>query len=131
MPKVQLATGLPRAHDVHPQNQQMGWHPVQALRQAVKGQQVALPVRHPLESVCNPQRTGICMREEKEGKSRFTKPEPREWEEFTYAPFMAALFDSRPLTLMQGAPVLVAGVLLFAVLEVEKRILRRRRAAAG
>lgn len=50
---------------------------------------------------------------------------------FTYAPFMAALFDSRPLTLMQGVPVLVAGVLLFAVLEVEKRVLRRGRAAAG
>ncbi|AWK86506.1 cation-transporting P-type ATPase [Azospirillum thermophilum] len=44
---------------------------------------------------------------------------------FTYAPFMAALFDTRPLGVAEGLPVLAAGVLLFAVLEIEKLILRR------
>jgi magnesium-transporting ATPase (P-type) len=45
---------------------------------------------------------------------------------FTYAPFMEALFDTRPLGVMQGLPVLAAGVLLFAVLEIEKLIRRQR-----
>ncbi|WP_370540560.1 HAD-IC family P-type ATPase [Azospirillum sp. INR13] len=45
---------------------------------------------------------------------------------FTYAPFMEALFDTRPLGVAQGLPVLAAGVLLFAVLEIEKLIRRRR-----
>ncbi len=39
---------------------------------------------------------------------------------------MEALFDTRPLGVMQGLPVLAAGVLLFAVLEIEKQVRRRR-----
>jgi len=43
---------------------------------------------------------------------------------FTYTPVMRALFDTRPLTLMDGLLVVGAGVLLFIVLEIEK-LLRR------
>ncbi|MGI9404034.1 MAG: HAD-IC family P-type ATPase, partial [Hyphomicrobium sp.] len=44
---------------------------------------------------------------------------------FTYTPVMSSLFDTRPLTLVDGLLVIGAGVLLFVVLEIEK-LLRRR-----
>ncbi|AWK88744.1 cation-transporting P-type ATPase [Azospirillum thermophilum] len=44
---------------------------------------------------------------------------------FTYAPVMAGLFGTRPLTLAQGFPILVVGALLFAAIEGEKAVLRR------
>jgi len=43
---------------------------------------------------------------------------------FTYAPFMGVLFDTRPVDLVHGAEILAAGVALFAVLEVEKAVIR-------
>ncbi|WP_281274703.1 cation-transporting P-type ATPase [Histidinibacterium lentulum] len=45
---------------------------------------------------------------------------------FTYAPFMATFFDTRPLTLGEGLAVLAVGPVLLLVLEVDKRITRRR-----
>jgi len=55
---------------------------------------------------------------------------------FTYAPFMRVLFDTRPVDFVHGAEILAAGVALFAVLEVEKAVIRavggrRRRVPAG
>lgn len=44
---------------------------------------------------------------------------------FTYAPPMQALFDTRPLTIADGALIIAIGVALMAVLEVEKWIARR------
>lgn len=44
---------------------------------------------------------------------------------FTYAPFMQALFDTRSLSLGDGVLVVLAGVALMAILEVEKFVLRR------
>ncbi|WP_236024950.1 cation-transporting P-type ATPase [Arenibaculum pallidiluteum] len=44
---------------------------------------------------------------------------------FTYAPFMGALFATRPVGVADGGPVLATGVLLFAMLECEKAIMRR------
>ncbi|MCR9255282.1 MAG: cation-transporting P-type ATPase [Alphaproteobacteria bacterium] len=54
---------------------------------------------------------------------------------FTYAPFMEAFFDTRPLSLLEGLQVLSVGVALLLVLELEKRIVpaligRGRRPAA-
>ena len=46
---------------------------------------------------------------------------------FTYAPFMHRLFDARPVTIVDGIVIIVAGVLLMAILEVEKMVLRRWR----
>jgi magnesium-transporting ATPase (P-type) len=46
---------------------------------------------------------------------------------FTYAPFMEAFFDTRPLSLAQGLMVVAVGPLLLLILEVEKRALRARR----
>jgi magnesium-transporting ATPase (P-type) len=46
---------------------------------------------------------------------------------FTYAPFMEAFFDTRPLSLVQGLMVVAVGPLLLLILEVEKRALRARR----
>jgi magnesium-transporting ATPase (P-type) len=43
---------------------------------------------------------------------------------FTYTPVMRSLFDTRPMTLVDGVVVLGAGLLLFVVLEIEK-LLRR------
>ena len=43
---------------------------------------------------------------------------------FTYTPVMRSLFDTRPLTLVDGVLVLGAGVSLFFVLEIEKRFRR-------
>lgn len=39
---------------------------------------------------------------------------------FTYAPFMEAFFDTRPLSLTQGLQVIGAGIAVFLVLEIEK-----------
>ena len=44
---------------------------------------------------------------------------------FTYAPFMNAVFATRPLGIVEGIATVGAGVLLFAALEVEKAIGRR------
>ena len=44
---------------------------------------------------------------------------------FTYAPFMHALFDSRPLDLMEGAIIIAIGVMLFLLLEGEKLLMRK------
>ena len=41
---------------------------------------------------------------------------------FTYAPFMAVLFDARPLSVVQGMQVVAFGVALLLVIEIEKRI---------
>ena len=40
---------------------------------------------------------------------------------FTYAPFMEAFFDTRPLDLVEGLRIIVVGVALLLVLELEKR----------
>ena len=44
---------------------------------------------------------------------------------FTYAPFMHALFESRPVPIADGIVIIAAGVLLMLVLEGEKIVLRR------
>ncbi|MDQ8698987.1 cation-transporting P-type ATPase [Hyphomicrobium sp. LHD-15] len=44
---------------------------------------------------------------------------------FTYAPVMHQLFDTRPVALADGLVILAAGVLLMAILETEKILLRR------
>ncbi|AKC87540.1 HAD-IC family P-type ATPase [Pseudoxanthomonas suwonensis] len=44
---------------------------------------------------------------------------------FTYAPFMQRLFDSRPVALLDGVVVVLIGVVLMVVLELEKALLRR------
>jgi magnesium-transporting ATPase (P-type) len=46
---------------------------------------------------------------------------------FTYAPFMATFFDSRPLSLAQGLAVVAVGPVLLLVLEAEKRLMGRLR----
>ena len=54
---------------------------------------------------------------------------------FTYAPFMEALFDTRPVDFVHGAEIIAVGVALFAVLEIEKwlrlRLTGRRRTSGG
>ena len=44
---------------------------------------------------------------------------------FTYLPWMHALFDSRPLPLLEGAAIVGAGAALMALLEGEKWLLRK------
>ena len=44
---------------------------------------------------------------------------------FTYAPFMNAIFHSRPLTFADLALLVVAGAALMLLLEVEKHVMRR------
>jgi magnesium-transporting ATPase (P-type) len=44
---------------------------------------------------------------------------------FTYAPFMSAFFDTRPVDLLRGAEILAVGAALFAILEIEKRLRAR------
>ncbi|MGE0808645.1 MAG: HAD-IC family P-type ATPase, partial [Burkholderiaceae bacterium] len=44
---------------------------------------------------------------------------------YTYAPPMQQLFESRPLSLLDGAVAIAAGVVMMLVLEVEKAIVRR------
>ncbi|HEX2890929.1 cation-transporting P-type ATPase [Vineibacter terrae] len=50
---------------------------------------------------------------------------------FTYAPIMHALFDTRPVAIVDGMVVVASGVLLMLVLEVEKIMLRRWRVFGG
>jgi magnesium-transporting ATPase (P-type) len=49
---------------------------------------------------------------------------------FTYAPFMETFFDTRPLAVSTGVQVVMAGVALLVVLELEKFV-RRRLLRAG
>lgn len=44
---------------------------------------------------------------------------------FTYAPFMQALFESRPLNLLDWALIVALGVALMLLLELEKLLMRR------
>nr|WP_255210229.1 HAD-IC family P-type ATPase [Sphingobium cloacae] len=44
---------------------------------------------------------------------------------YTYAPFMQAIFESRPLTLEDGALIIVLAIALFLCLEGEKLLMRR------
>lgn len=44
---------------------------------------------------------------------------------FTYAPFMHALFTSRPIPLLDGLLIVAVGVALMLVLEAEKTLMRR------
>jgi len=44
---------------------------------------------------------------------------------FTYAPFMQTVFDTRPIALVDGLVVVMVGPTLLAIVEVEKRVLRR------
>ena len=39
---------------------------------------------------------------------------------FTYAPFMESFFDTRPLSLAQGAQIVAVGVVALLILEIEK-----------
>jgi hypothetical protein len=56
---------------------------------------------------------------------------------FTYAPFMEAFFDTRPVDFVHGTEILGIAAALFAILEVEKRMIasvvawRGRRGGAG
>ena len=52
---------------------------------------------------------------------------------FTYAPFMEAFFDTRPLSLLQGLQIVLVGVAVLVILELEKRAMwawRDRRGSA-
>ena len=44
---------------------------------------------------------------------------------FTFAPFMQALFDTAPLTVPEGAIIMGIGIVVMAVLEIEKSLMRR------
>jgi len=46
---------------------------------------------------------------------------------FTYLPLMQALFQTRPVALVDGLVIVAAGVALMVILEIEKAILRRTR----
>jgi len=50
---------------------------------------------------------------------------------FTYAPFMEAFFDSRPLAILVGIEVVLVGLALLVLLEMEKLVFRRVREAAA
>ena len=41
---------------------------------------------------------------------------------FTYAPFMNTLFETRAVPLVPGLAIIVVGIALFTILEVEKRV---------
>ncbi|MEM8948682.1 MAG: HAD-IC family P-type ATPase [Pseudomonadota bacterium] len=45
---------------------------------------------------------------------------------FTYAPFMAVLFDAEPLNMAQGLQIIAVGVALLLIIEIEKRLFGRR-----
>jgi calcium-translocating P-type ATPase len=47
---------------------------------------------------------------------------------FTYAPFMHWLFGTQPLSFVELMVPVIAGVVLFAILEIEKWVMRRHRA---
>ena len=44
---------------------------------------------------------------------------------FTYTPFMQIWFDARPVDLQDGVAIVAVGILLMAILEIEKQLLRR------
>jgi hypothetical protein len=46
---------------------------------------------------------------------------------FTFAPFMHDIFDSRPLGIRDGILILVIGLALMTILELEKAVFRRSR----
>jgi magnesium-transporting ATPase (P-type) len=46
---------------------------------------------------------------------------------FTYAPFMQALFSTRPVAFADGLAIVATGVALMLMLEIEKHVLRRLR----
>jgi hypothetical protein len=50
---------------------------------------------------------------------------------FTYAPFMQAVFDSRPVPLLEGAIILGCGAALLLLMEIEKAARRAILARAG
>jgi magnesium-transporting ATPase (P-type) len=50
---------------------------------------------------------------------------------FTYAPFMAAFFETRPLSIVQGLQIVASGVAILLILEVEKTVFRRFQASAS
>jgi len=54
---------------------------------------------------------------------------------FTYAPFMEALFDTRPVDFVHGMEIIGIGIALFAILEIEKwlrvRMVGRRGGSGG
>jgi magnesium-transporting ATPase (P-type) len=50
---------------------------------------------------------------------------------FTYAPFMNRFFDTRPVDLWHGVEIVAVGIALFALLEFEKWLGRRRARAAA
>lgn len=43
---------------------------------------------------------------------------------FTYAPIMERFFQTRPIGIVEGIPVIAAGIAVFAILEVEKLVQR-------
>ena len=50
---------------------------------------------------------------------------------FTYAPIMQELFDTRPVSIIDGIIIIAAGVLLMVILEAEKNVMRRLGAFGG
>ncbi|MBO6637553.1 MAG: cation-transporting P-type ATPase [Roseitalea sp.] len=53
---------------------------------------------------------------------------------FTYAPFMEAFFDTRPVSLLQGLQIVAVGIAVLVILELEKRAVwawRGRRGTAS
>ena len=46
---------------------------------------------------------------------------------FTYAPFMEALFDTRPLSLVQGGQIVAVGIAVLLILEFEKWVQGRQK----
>ncbi len=50
---------------------------------------------------------------------------------FTYAPFMNVFFETRPVGIGHGLEILAIGVALFAILEVEKLVVRRLAGGGG
>jgi hypothetical protein len=48
---------------------------------------------------------------------------------FTYAPFMQAIFKTRPVALTDGLVIIVIGLTMLIIVEIEKAI--RRRVAIG
>ena len=50
---------------------------------------------------------------------------------FTYAPFMAVLFDAEPLDMAQGLQIIAVGVALLLIIEIEKRLFGRLGSQAG
>lgn len=44
---------------------------------------------------------------------------------FTYAPFMHILFDSVPLSILEGVIIIGIGMIVLVILEIEKAMMRR------